>query len=50
MRERHSLGAELGNTVKQARSPLPIIFRGDRTHLTNCESTLARFRSLTCRK
>ena len=50
MRERHSLGAELGNTLKQARSPLPIIFRADRIHLTNCESTLARFHSLTCRK
>ena len=50
MRERHSIGAELGNTLKQARSPLPIIFRVDTIRLTNCESTLARFCSLTCRK
>ena len=49
MRERHSLGPELWNILKQARLPLPIIFR-DTIHLTNCESTLARFHSLTCRK
>ncbi len=50
MHERHSLGAELGNRLKQARSPLPIIFRADTIHPTNCESTQARFHSLTCRK
>jgi len=50
MRECHSLGAELWNTLKQARSPPPITFRADTIHLTNCESKLARFHSLTCRK
>jgi hypothetical protein len=49
MRERHSLGAELWNTLRQARSPLPIIFRADTIHLTNCESTLARFHSVGAR-
>lgn len=47
MRERHSLGAELWNTVKLGScSPLPI----NTIHLTNCESTLAKFHSLTCRR
>ena len=50
MRERHSLGPELWNILKQARSPLPIILGADTIHLTNCESTLARFHSLSCRK
>ncbi len=50
MRERHSLGADLGDTSKQALSPLPIIVRGDTIPLTERESTPARFRSFTCRK
>ena len=50
MRERHGLGAELWRRLKQVRSRLPIIFGADTIHLTNCESTLARFHSLTCRK
>lgn len=50
MRGRDSLGAELGNTLKQARSPLAIIFRAETIHLAHCDSTLARFHSLTCRK
>ena len=45
MRERHSLGTELWSRLKQVRSPLPIILRADTIHLTNCESTLARFHS-----
>lgn len=49
MLEWHSLGAELWNTLKQVRSPLPIIFRADTIHLTNCESTLARFHSIGAR-
>ena len=50
MRERHSLGTELWDRLKQVRSPLPIILRADTIHLTNWESTLARFHSITCRK
>lgn len=36
MRERHSLGAELWNTLNQARSPLPNIFRSDKKWKSAC--------------